>query len=215
MRHITSAIYRLIGRARTAADPAGFLKRWQLRGSLAPVVEPLRELVMSTLPTVPAPLRGPLAELSVPAALERRVAAMIDRSLTTEVIEFRVPTSGLWSVIGAAQYLVTAVLVFSILWFASLFVIHDVPVGTIPVPYLGPVPTPVLLLAASLLAGYVLAKLLQLHAGWLGRRWAKRVGDRVSDGDKKAIADELLVPLDQFSAARAALHTALREISAG
>src|SRR5205814_1521731 len=60
LRHLTSAIYRLTGRARASADPAGFLRRWQLRGSLAPAVEPLRELLTSTLPTVPAPLRGGL-----------------------------------------------------------------------------------------------------------------------------------------------------------
>lgn len=209
LRHVTSAIYRLIGRARTAADPAGFLKRWQLRGSLAPVVEPLRELVTSTLPSVPAPLRGGLAALSVPASLEQRVAAAIDRSVAAEAAGFQVPTSALWSVIGAVQYVVTAVLILGILWFASLFVIQGVPVGTISVPYLGPIPTPVALLAASLAAGYVLAKLLQLHAGLLGRRWAKRVGAHVTSAVRERIADDLLVPLEQFDASRAALNRAV------
>ena len=208
LRHVTSAIYRLIGRARTAADPAGFLRRWRLRGSLALAVEPLRELVTSTLPTVPAPLRGPLARLTAPASLEGRLAATIDRCLAAEAAGFRVPASGLWSVIGAAQYVVTALLIFCVLWFASLFVIHDVPVGTITLPYLGPVPTPVALLAAALLAGYVLAKLLQLHAGWLGRRWAKRVGANVTREVRLRIDDDLLVPLEEFDASRAALKNA-------
>ena len=208
MRHVTSATYRLIGRARTAADPAGFLGRWRLRGSLAPAVEPLRELVSSTLPSVPAPLRGGLSTLSSPAALEQRVAGAIDRSAAAEAAGFKVPSSGLWAVVGAAQYLVTAVLIFSVLWFAALFVVHDVPVGTIAVPYLGPVPTPVALLAGSLLAGYLLAKLLQLHAGWLGRRWARRVGENVTKAVRARIADDLLVPVEQFDASRAALHKA-------
>jgi hypothetical protein len=206
---LTSAIYRLSGRARAAADPAGFLKRWQLRGSLAPAVEPLRELVASTLPSVPAPLRGPLAELSTPASIERRLAQTIDRSLASEVAGFRVPTSALWSVIGATQYAVTAVLIFGALWFASLFVIHDVPVNAIQVPYLGPVPTPVLLLAAALLAGYLLARLLQAHAGWVGRRWARRAGARITSEVSRQITDDLLIPLEQFDASRAALRKAL------
>ena len=209
LRHITSAIYRLIGRAQASADPEGFLRRWRLRGSLAPVVEPLRELVTSTLPSVPAPLRRALAEKSAPGSLDHRLAETIDHSLAAEAATFRVPTSRLWSVIGAAQYGVTALLILSVLWFASLFVIHDVPVGTITVPYLGPVPTPVALLAATLLVGYVLAKLLQLHAGWLGRRWAKRVGARVVREVRERIADELLVPLQQFDASRAALREAV------
>jgi hypothetical protein len=105
---------------------------------------------------------------------------------------------------------VTAVLIFGALWFASLFIIDNMPVGSIAVPYLGPVPTPVVLLAAPLLAGYLLAKLLQLHAGWLGRRWAQRVGARVTREVGQRIADELLVPLEQFDASRAALHKAMR-----
>ena len=206
---LTSAIYRLIGRKRTAADPAAFLDRWQLRGSLAPAVEPLRELITSTLPSVPAPLRRGLAALCAPASLEHRLAETVDRSVAGETAGFRVPTSALWSVIGVAQYAVTALLVFSALWFVSLFVIHDAPVGSISVPYLGPMPTPVVLLALTLAVGYVLAKLLQLHAGWVGRRWARRIGTRISGEVRQRVVDELLVPLDRFEASRAALHRAV------
>ncbi len=210
LRPLTSAIYRLTGRARASADPAGFLTRWQLRGSIAPAVEPLRELVTSTLPSVPAPLRRRLAALTAPAAMEERLAKSIDRSLAEEATTFRAPSSALWPVIGAAQYAVTAFLIFSVLWFASLFVIHDAPVSAIFVPYLGFVPAPVVLLAATLLAGYVLAKLLQLHAGWLGRRWAKRIGTRITIGVRQRIADDLLAPLGEFDASRAALEKAVR-----
>jgi hypothetical protein len=210
LRHLTSAVYRLAGRDRAAADPAGYLARWRLRGSLAPAVEPLRELITSTLPAVPGPLRSPLAALAAPASLEGRVGDAVDRSLTGEASAFRVPTSALWSVIGAVQYVVVGVLLFAALWLALLFTVHDVPVGTIEVPYLGPVPTPVGLLAAALVAGYVFARLLQLHAGWLGRRWAKRVGSGVVREVNRRIADEILVPVERFDAARAALNRALR-----
>ena len=211
LRYVTSAVYRLTGRARTAADPAAFLRRWRVRGSLAPVAEPLRELIASTLPAAAAPLRGALAAISAPASVERRLGDTIDRTLTAEAAGFRVPTSGLWSVVGAGQYVVTGVLVFSVLWFASLFVVQGIPVGTIAVPYLGPVPTPVLLLAGALLAGYVLAKVLQLDAGWRGRRWAKQVGARVTRAVRERIADDLLLPLEGLDTARAALGRAVRD----
>ena len=207
---LTSAIYRLIGRARTSADPAGYLRRWQLRGSLAPAIEPLRELVSSTLPSVPAPLRGRLAALSAPTTLEHRLAGTIDRSIAAEAAGFRVPNSALWSVIGAAQYAITAVLLFAALWFASLFVVHDIPVGTISLPYLGAVPTPVVLLAGALVAGYLIARMLQLHAGFLGRRWARRVATRITGQVRERIADDLLVPLEEFEASRVALHKAVQ-----
>src|SRR5512135_2737814 len=145
--HLTSAIYRLTGRARASADPAGYLRRWRLRGSLAPAVEPLRELVASTLPSVPAALRGPLSTLSAPAAMDARLSETVDRALAAEAADFRVPTSPLWTLIGVLQYVVTGVIAFCALWLAALFVIHDAPVGSIAVPYLGAVPTPVALLA--------------------------------------------------------------------
>jgi hypothetical protein len=91
----------------------------------------------------------------------------------------------------------------------SLFVIHDAPASSISVPYLGPVPTPVALLAVTLLVGYALAKLLQLHAGWLGRQWAKRVGSHIGGEVRQRVVDELLVPLDRFEASRAALNKAV------
>lgn len=208
--HLTSAIYRLSGRARVSADPAGYLRRWQLRGSLAPAVEPLRELVASTLPSVPAPLRGALATLSAPAAVDQRLSETVNGALAAEAAEFRVPTSVLWTVIGVAQYAVTGTILFCALWLAALFVIHDAPVGSIDVPYLGAVPTPVALLASALLVGYLLALTLRSHAGWLGRRWARRIGTRIAREIRERVADSILLPIEQFDASRARLAATVR-----
>ena len=207
---LTSAIYRLSGRARVSADPSGYLRRWQLRGSLAPAVEPLRELIAVTLPTVPGSVRGALATLSTPAVFEQRLAETIDRSLVSESAAFRVPTNAIWSVIGLAQYAVTAVLLFCALWFAALFLIHDAPVGSVDVLYLGRMPTPVVLLAGTLLIGFLLAQALRLHAGWLGRRWARRIGERITREVRERITDSLLLPIERFDSAREQLANAAR-----
>lgn len=207
--HITSAIYRLTGRARASADPAGFLRRWRTRGSLAPAAEPLRELIAATLPTVPAALRGTLASLSAPAVIEQRLAETIDRSVIAEAAELRVPTSIGWSVIGGAQYVITGVLLFCALWFAALFVIRDAPVSSLQVPVLGAVPTPVALLAGALLLGYFLAQALRIHAGWLGRRAAKRIGARLERDLRQRVTDDLLLAIERFDAARTQLATAV------
>lgn len=206
--HLTSWVYRLTGRARASADPAAYLRRWQLRGSLAPVVEPLRELIGATLPAVPAPVRGALATLSTPAAFEQRLADTIDRSLATDAAEFRVPTSAVWSLIGLAQYAVTAVLIFCAVWFAALFLIHEAPVGSVDVPYLGAMPTPVVLLVATLVVGFLLAQALRLHAGWLGRRWARRIGGQITREVRERITDSLMLPIERFDAAREQLASA-------
>ena len=211
--HVTSFVYRLTGRARASADPAAYLRRWQLRGSLAPAVEPLRELVAATLPSVPANVRGALATLSTPAVFEQRLADTVDRSLSAEAAQFRVPTSALWSVIGLGNYLVTGVLIFCALWFGALFLIDNAPVGSVEVPYLGAMPTPVVLLASTLIVGFLLAQALRLHAGWLGRRWARRIRDRITREVRERITDSLLLPIERFDTARERLASAARGAS--
>lgn len=208
--HLTSAIYRLTGRARVSADPAGYLRRWRTRGALAPAIEPLRELLQTALPSVPAALRARVAQLSTPASVEQRLADAIDRTVTIEAAEFRVPTSALWSVIGFGQWVVTALLIFAALWFGSLFVLHQPATGSFDLPIVGPVPSPVVLLAGVLLAGYILALLLRLHAGWLGRRWARKIGTLITRDVNTRAREAILVPLDELDAARAQLGRAAR-----
>jgi hypothetical protein len=152
--------------------------------------------------------------LSTPAVFEQRLADTVDRSLSTEATEFRVPTSALWSVIGLGNYLVTAVLIFCALWFGALFLIDNAPVGSVDVPYLGAMPTPVVLLAATLVVGFLLAQALRLHAGWLGRRWARRIRKRITGEVRERINDSLLLPIERFDAARAQLARAARGTAA-
>jgi energy-coupling factor transporter ATP-binding protein EcfA2 len=210
---VTSLVYRLSGRARVAADPVGHLRRWRQRGSLAPAVEPLRALLAETLPSLPSTLRPAVAALGEPSALERRLADAVDVALAAQAEAFVVPRSPLWSLIGAAQYVVTALLLFAALWFAALLILDRPQVGAVDVPLLGPVPIPVLFLAALLLAGYVLALALRLHAGWLGRRWGRRVARSVRDEIAARVRDSIFVPLDALEASRARLAAATRDAS--
>jgi hypothetical protein len=105
---------------------------------------------------------------------------------------------------------VTAVLIFCALWFAALFLIDNAPVGSVDVPYLGAMPTPVVLLASTLLIGFLLAQALRLHAGWLGRRWARRIRDRITHEVRERITDSLLLPIERFDSARAQLASVAR-----
>ena len=207
---VTSAIYRWSGRARASADPVTYLRRWRERGSLAPASEPLRALVAGALPPLPSTLRPSVAALAEPSSVERRVAAAIDRAVETQVADLRVPDSVVWPAIGVGQYVVAALLIFAALWFASLFVLDRPAVGSVDVPVLGPVPSPVVFLAAVLLVGYVLTLLLRFHAGWVARRWARRVTARLGDEIETRIRDSLFAPLDAIEAARSRIANAMK-----
>ncbi|HUQ42684.1 MAG TPA: GTPase, partial [Candidatus Limnocylindrales bacterium] len=209
---LTSAIYRLSGRARVAADPAGYLRRWQSRGSLAPALEPLRGLLQAALPGVPVALRGRIAELSTPDVVERRLSDAVDRTLQDAAADFRAPSSFVWAVIGFGQDLVMGLLIFAALWFASLFVLDQPATGSVIVPVLGPIPAPVALLAGVLLAGFRLAQLLRMHAGGLGRRWARRIATLITRDVNVRASETILLPLEQLDRSREQLARAVASV---
>jgi hypothetical protein len=78
------------------------------------------------------------------------------------------------------------------------------------VPVVGSLPAPLVVLALSLLAGYMVARLLGLHAGWLGRRWAARLRHDVQDAVTRQVEEHALVGLDRLESARRALWTVAR-----
>jgi hypothetical protein len=75
-------------------------------------------------------------------------------------------------------------------------------VDSVDVPVIGAVPMPFAALLVTVLIGYVLARSLGLHAGWVGRRWAGRLRTRVSDAIHDEITQRGLAPLDRLEDAR-------------
>ena len=204
---VTTFLYRATGRDRVVADPEGYLRRWRERGTLARAAEPVRILVDDILPRVPSAARGAIASLIDADALRARLTAAIDAAVATRTADVRAPTSFVWSVIGALQYIVTACLVFTGLWIAAVFFLHA-PFASVEVPVLGPIPIPLIVLATVLLAGYLLARLLGAHAGVLGRRWARRLRGDLTRELETRLRDVLFARLDTIDVARARIATA-------
>jgi GTP-binding protein EngB required for normal cell division len=209
--HFTAWVYRWSGRERAAADPMGHLRRWRERGSLARAAAPLRQLVSDLVASLPPEMRPAVASLGEPSAVEKRLADALDGAALSPGASVRPPTSIVWPAIGFGQYVFTALLLFVALWLASLFFLQT-PVASVEVPSLGPVPTPVLALGALLLFGYVLARLLGLHAGWTGRRWAGRLSSGVAIELHRRLHETLFAPLDALDAARLRLDAAARSV---
>lgn len=203
---VTTALYRLSGRQRTSADPAGFMRAWRNRGGLVRATELVRRTVGDALPGVPAALRGQYAAAGEGADLEARLGAAIDRVVFKHA-ETEAPTSRFWPVIGLAQTANTLLLVFAVAW-VILWVIARPEVATYDLPVLGPVAAPMVLLFVALALGYLLARLLGLHAGWLGRRWAGRMSGAIRAGVRDEITAHAFAPIARIEAARAALAEA-------
>ena len=86
-------------------------------------------------------------------------------------------------------------------------------VDSADLPVIGRVPMPLVALAASLLVGYLLARFLGLHAGWIGRRWAARLRREVASEVEREMAEHGLKPLDRLETARRVLLEATRDVS--
>jgi hypothetical protein len=205
-------VYRASGRERRVADPAGYLRGWRARGSMTRPAAPVREAVLEALPAMPSALRSRLAEAAEPGALEGRLAGAVDRAIAAQP-ELQPPTSPLWTLLGIGQTLNLALLVFAVAWIV-LWVLLRPPVGSIDVPILGPIPVPFVLLAVGLITGFVLARLLALHAGFVGRRWAGRLAAGLRIQVEAAVTDEAFAAVDRLEAARRALWVAAREAEA-
>ena len=86
-------------------------------------------------------------------------------------------------------------------------------VASYELPIVGPVPVPMALLFASLAVGYVLARLVSVHAGFVGRRWARKVSASVKEGVRDAVESEAFARLDRVEGARQKLGNAIQRIA--
>jgi GTP-binding protein EngB required for normal cell division len=208
---LTSTLLRLVGRAGAATQPVEYLRTWRSRGTVVAGGEAIRAAVLDALAELPAPIRGRYATAGA-EDLERRLGAAVDRAVA-RYEGATPPRSRWWSVLGvlqsANQVAIAAVAAWIVVWFVLR---PDLP--DIVLPVVGPLPAPLVLLAAALLAGYLLARVLSVHAGWLGRRWAARLGSGLRRDVDETVAASAFTSVDRLDAARATLAEA-RELAAG
>ncbi|HVL54792.1 MAG TPA: hypothetical protein VM344_11105, partial [Vitreimonas sp.] len=210
---ITSYFYRASGRHHHVADPAHHLARWTERGSLAPAIDVLRRAVDAPLQQAPGGVRPALAGSADAARLTTGLRGAVDRAIASRT-PMEPPSSRLWPLLGVLQTAATMAIAISAAWLVLLFLFRP-PVDVVELPVLGPVPIPFALLVGGIVVGFIVAKLLGWHAGWLGRRWARELRAELRSGIERAIADEAFAALDRVDAGRRALWRAARAAREG
>jgi GTP-binding protein EngB required for normal cell division len=200
MGRLTSLIYRASGRNTKVADPTGHLLRWRERAPLSPAVEALRRVLGTALANASPRVRPALAATMEPAPLRQGLERAVDRAIAG-LERLEAPTSGWWPVLGLLQTLAAIAIAVSAAWVVVWILARPI-VDSVDFPIIGSVPMPFVALLGSILVGYLLARLLGLHAGWVGRRWGDRVRERVTDAVREEITDRGLAPLDRLEDAR-------------
>jgi hypothetical protein len=210
MGRITSLLYRASGRETHVADPDGFLLRWRDRGPLTPAVEAIRVALSAPLRAASPAVRPLLAAAVEPTELRRGLERSVDRAIGG-LGPLEPPTSRWWPVLGFLQMLATAGIALAVAWIV-IGILGGPAAGSVQIPIFGSVPTPFASLVAFLAIGYLLARLLGSHAGWVGRRWARGVRDRVAASVRDEVSQHGLAPLDALEDARARVWSAVSTI---
>ncbi|MCV0402880.1 MAG: 50S ribosome-binding GTPase [Chloroflexi bacterium] len=207
---VTQLGWRLIGGQRRNADPSAYLLAWRTRGALGRVLNPVRAALVEAAAAVPAESRGRILDaLGAPSA-ERDLDAVLDRATQAEASGLEPPESLVWPVLGAAQVVAGALVLFAVAWLVTLFVAGgSIPVDSVGVPILGPIPMPLAVLVGGLLLGALLTWLLQLHAGYVGRSMAREIEERTADTVRAAVVTDGLAGLERVEAARRTIAAAL------
>ena len=212
MGRVTSLIYSLSGREAHAATPDAFLLRWRERGPLTAAVESFRLALAEPIRKAAPAVRPALAAAVEPDRLRRNLETAVDRAVGRQ--ERNPPSSRVWTGIGFLQTLATAGIALSVAW-AIVWLIARPVVDTADLPVIGRVPMPLVALVASLLIGYVLARSLGVHAGWIGRRWAGRWRGEIASAVEREVVESGFEELRRLDAARHTLREATRDIALG
>jgi GTP-binding protein EngB required for normal cell division len=209
---VRTVLERGSGLSERRADPQGYLRRWRDRGSLLGASEPLRGLVAAAIPQVPPAIRPTLAGLADTGALTAGLGEAVDRAVVSGAASFSPPGSRLWPLLGVAQLMATAALVVGVIWLIALAAgvgLAETPL--LEVPMLGALPLPVALVAGGLLGWFLLGRVLLAHAGWLGRRWAARLQERITSEVADSVRATALGPLQRLDSRRHDLAAAAVE----
>jgi hypothetical protein len=203
---VVALLLWITGQQRRSADPAGYLRDWRRRGSLGRAVNPVHAALVEASGHVPARSRAAILRSLGADETEAAVTRALDRIARDAAADVRVPLSLLWPVIGAVQLVVGAVFVFAVAWYVTLFVSGGaVPVATVELPVLGPVPLPLVLLAGSIIVSAIIGLILSAHAGWIGRRLGNRLAARVRAEVGRAVEGAGMAGLDRVEEARRAI----------
>jgi hypothetical protein len=166
--------------------------------------------VLTALQDLPPGIRGRYA-LAGAEDIDRRLAIAVDRAVGHQ--EDPPPTSRWWPFLGllqsANQLLLAGVAAWIVIWFV---IRPQVPDVTLPV--VGPVPAPLALLGVALLVGYILARLLAIHAGWLGRRWARTLTGSLRRDLAAILQASAFATVERLEAARSAIAEAWKRAEA-
>jgi hypothetical protein len=170
-------------------------------------VEAIRRGASSAIAASPAPLRpGVAAAVSAPE-LGQVLTRLVDDVASRGARAAEPGKHRVWLLIGVLQTVATVTLVGGIIW-SIVWILARPPVDSVNVPVLGAIPMPLVLVLAGALGGYLLTRLLGVHAGLVARQAGRALRGDLLAGIERGVADVAFARLDHLDTTRAALAKA-------
>jgi hypothetical protein len=191
---------------RTSLAPASGVQR-------AAVSDALRGVRDAVAADLPGPWRDGLRDAL--AAREAALPDRLDRAVAGTDLGVERPPRW-WSAVGGLQWLLLATALVGALWLLALAGLGFAQLdGVLPVPEVGRLPLPTVLLGAGLLAGALLAVLVRPLVRRSARRRGRRAGDRLRERVEAVAREEVLAPAEEVVAAHDRWCAALERARAG
>jgi hypothetical protein len=173
-------------------------------------MNPIRALLLEASAGVAPDARAAILATMGADDAEAAIGRTLDDVARRQAGRLEVGSSVLWPVIGALQLAVGAVFLFAVAWYVTLFVSGGaVPVGTVDLPWLGPIPMPLALVVGAVAVSALLGWILSLHARLIGRRIARRVEAETVEAVSQSISDVALGGLVRVEDARRTIAAAV------
>ncbi len=203
LARVVTLLSMFTGRKKRKADPAAYLLDWRQRGTLGHVLNPVRAALVRAAAALPPSGRPAILTALGAESAEAEVTRALDKSTRASASDLKLKGSWFWPVVGLFQMAAGAVLLFAIAWYLTIiFGPGGLLVGTVDLPFLGPVPMPLVLITGSLGLSLLLGFLLSLHARWIGRRLGRKVAISVGTAVEEAVSSAGFAGLDQVEDAR-------------
>jgi hypothetical protein len=138
------------------------------------------------------------------------LADALDQAVTGVELERRRPAW--WRVLGALQLVLALAAVVGGLWLLALFVLAWLQLPEPPLPRLGQVPWPTVLLLGGLVAGLLIALVGGRFARWGARRRRRRTQRRLHDAVAVVARERVLDPVGEVLAAHRRTREAIARV---
>lgn len=211
LSRLMSVLRYASGHRRRHAEPKAFLLNWRKRGDASRVVNPVRAAYLDATRKLSPHARASNLDRLDPGDVRTSVEGVIDRVVREVAGDLEKPHGWMLSLLSVLQWVATAGFLVSAAWYLIVIFGPDIPVGSLDVPYLGAVPTPLALGIASAAVSFLVGMTARVYASIVSSRQSRMLRRRLREDIASSIRDGAFGQLESMERDRRQLADLIRQ----